>query len=75
MSIEKYLNEYSYLGDKIIIFKNENLTNMQYSLIKCLLLSECDYLIGNPISTFIECAYWFGDAKAKFYPVENLFHE
>jgi len=39
--------------------QSENMTFLQYSTIKLLVLSKCDHFIGSRISTFTELVYWF----------------
>jgi hypothetical protein len=45
------------------------LTNFQTSYVKCRWLSHAHIMIGHPVSSFIEMAWWFGGAKATFIPV------
>jgi len=47
----------------VIHFNKENLTQLQYVIIKILLLSKCTHLICNRISTFSELVYWFGECN------------
>jgi hypothetical protein len=45
------------------------LTDFQNSYLKCRWLSHAHIMIGHPLSTFIEMAWWFGGAKATFIAV------
>ena len=37
--------------------------NIQDALIDVLLLAECKKILGTKLSTFTECAWWFGGCK------------
>lgn len=52
-----------------ILKKNEKLNDLQFSVIKMLLLSKCDYLIANRVSTFTELIFWFSKCKIKVHPL------
>jgi hypothetical protein len=52
-----------------ILEKRDEVTNIQYALIKALTLSRCPYVIGNRISTFTELIFWFGECKSVMYPI------
>ena len=53
----------------IIIFREEDVNHLQYSIIKLLLLSKCGILIGNKLSTFTELSFWFSGCNQKVIPV------
>jgi hypothetical protein len=54
-----------YLKDYNIITYNkpDHITQLQYAVIKMLLLSKCNYFICNRISTFSELVFWFSGCK------------
>ena len=49
------LNNY----DIITYEKNDNITLLQYTIIKMLLLSKCNFFVCSRISTFSELVFWF----------------
>jgi len=70
----------SYLNDYIELFKTHDVTlnvlsrkeylnELQFSIIKILLLSRCQYLIANRISTFSELIFWFSKCAIKVSPL------
>jgi len=52
-----------------VLEKRDEITTIQYALIKALTLSRCPYVIANRISTFSELIFWFGECKPLMYPV------
>jgi len=55
--------------DYIILNKSESINDIQYAVIKALVLSNCNYFIGNRISTFSELVFWFSRCKINVYTV------
>jgi len=53
----------------ILLTKKAELNDIQHAIVKALILSNCNYFIGNRISTFSELVFWFGKHKTKVYPV------
>jgi hypothetical protein len=72
---EEYLQDYINLFENyknITIFvlkKPDHLNYTQFALIKVLILSKCNFLIANRISTFSELIFWFGKCKIKVFPL------
>lgn len=69
-----YINEYIELFDKLKIkhhiLRKQNYQNeLQFAIYKMLILSKCNFLIGNRISTFTELIYWFSLCKIKVFTV------
>ena len=69
-----YISEYeSYFKSKnlsyLILNKNEQINDLQYAIIKVLILAKCNYFIGNRISTFSELVFWFSKHQTKVYTV------
>lgn len=65
-----FLNNYDV--EIIILEKNNNLleiNELQFAIIKVLVLSKCNYLIANRISTFSELIFWFSKCKIKVIPL------
>ena len=75
-SIDNHEYEQSYINffesmniNYHILKKNENMNDLQFAVIKMLLLSKCDYLIANRVSTFTELIFWFSKCKIKVHPL------
>jgi hypothetical protein len=67
---DKYLEYFKNRNLKCLILnKNERINDIQYALIKALILAKCNYFIGNRISTFSELVFWFSKHKTKVYTV------
>ena len=72
---EEYLQDYidlfeNYKNKNLFVLKKPNyLNDTQFSLIKVLILSKCNFLIANRISTFSELIFWFGKCKIKVFPL------
>ena len=67
-----YLHEYVGMEgrlERVEFQPPPGLTNFQLSYLKCRWLSHAHIMIGHPVSSFIEMAWWFGGAKATFIPV------
>jgi hypothetical protein len=69
-----YINEYiEYFKSKnlscLILNKNEHINDIQYAIIKVLILAKCNYFIGNRISTFSELVFWFSKHQTQVYTV------
>lgn len=69
-----YIDEYiNYIRSKnksyTILNKNDKINDIQYAFIKVLILAECNYFIGNRISTFSELVFWFSKHNTKVYTV------
>ena len=67
--IDSVLPEYleylkSYNVNVVTYTKPENITQMQYSAASMLIASKCNMLVCSRLSTFAECIWWFGGAKA-----------
>jgi len=61
-------NEYSNFLEKYNIIeyiKPSHITELQYAVIKMLLLAKCEYLICNRISTYSELVFWFSKCTQK----------
>lgn len=68
----EYLHEYVGVEGRLqrVEFQTPfDLTDFQLSYVKCRWLSHAEIMIGHPMSTFIEMAWWFGGAKATFIAV------
>lgn len=64
--LDNYINLFSSLNINCTILQNNNnLDDIQFVLIKILILSKCNYLIGNRISTFTELVFWFSNLNIK----------
>ena len=55
--------------ETIILNKNENMNDIQYALVKALVLAKCNYCIANRISTFSELIFWFSKHETLMYTV------
>ena len=67
---QDYINFFESMNiNYYILKKNERLNDLQFAVIKMLLLSKCDYLIANRVSTFTELIFWFSMCKIKVYPL------
>ena len=69
-----YINEYEILFNElqisyIILQENESYNKIQNALFKMLVLSKCNLLIANRISTFSELIFWFSKCNITVYPV------
>jgi hypothetical protein len=62
---EKEYSQFTYITYK----KPAHITFLQYSCIKMLILSNCNTLICNRISTFSEMIYWISRCKQKVIPL------
>jgi len=47
-----------------ISYDRMSILGNQQGLVDMLLLSKCGNILGSPLSTFTECAWWFGGCKA-----------
>lgn len=59
------------LNGKVVIeyIKPANISELQYAVIKMLLLSKCNYFICNRISTYSELVFWFSRCKQTVIPL------
>ena len=59
------------LKDNLVIeyIKPEYISELQYAVIKMLLLSKCNYFICNRISTYSELVFWFSRCSQKVLPL------
>lgn len=55
--------------ETIILNKSECINDIQYAIVKALVLAKCNYCIGNRISTFSELIFWFSKHETIMYPV------
>lgn len=65
-----YANEYlkfisSYPVSVILLKHPTDQNDTQYSFVKMLVLSKCNTIIANKVSTFTDLVFWFGDCKPK----------
>lgn len=70
--INEYINLFNSLNISYTILENEldnNLNELQKTVIKMLTLSNCNFLIGNRISTFTELIFWFSKCNINILPV------
>ena len=68
--LDKYQELFKKINIEIIIFnKSEYINDIQYAIIKALLLAKCNYCIGNRISTFSELIFWFSKHETIMYTV------
>ena len=70
--INEYVEYCKEIQPDINIFIIDNYLNMsklQNSILKVLLLSQCPDFICNRISTFSELVFWFGKCKQNIYPL------
>lgn len=71
---EEYLQNYidllqDYKDVNLIILKKNQLNDIQFAMFKVLILSKCDFLIANRISTFSELIFWFSKCKINVFPL------
>lgn len=71
---EDYLQKYiellqEYKDVKLIILQKNQLNDIQFAITKVLILSKCDFLIANRISTFSELIFWFSKCKIQVFPL------
>jgi len=68
-NIKYHFNEV--LNGKHVIeyIKPVNISELQYAVIKMLLLSKCNYFICNRISTYSELVFWFSRCKQRVVPL------
>jgi hypothetical protein len=71
---DSYLNDYielfnSYDITLFVLSRKEYLNELQFAIIKVLLLSKCQHLVANRISTFSELIFWFSKCAIKVYPL------
>jgi hypothetical protein len=71
---ENYIKDYDILFkdlNKPVLFlnKNTNINQLQSAMIKVLILSKCNYFIGNRQSTFSELVFWFSKHQTKVFTV------
>lgn len=52
-----------------ILNKNDGINDIQYAIIKALILAKCNYFIGNRRSTFSELVFWFSKHQTNVYTV------
>ena len=68
--LDEYINFLkSFNVDIILLNKSNNINDIQFALFKVLILSKCNYFIGNRISTFSELVFWFSKHKTEVYSV------
>jgi hypothetical protein len=68
--IEQYLEYFKQRNIPCLILNKSELVNdIQYAIIKALILAKCNYFIGNRISTFSELVFWFSKHQTQVYPV------
>jgi hypothetical protein len=68
--LDKYIELFNERNiETIVLNKNENINDIQYAIIKALVLAKCNYCIGNRISTFSELIFWFSKHETIMYPV------
>jgi hypothetical protein len=71
---DSYAEEYVKLLESknvrvIALKKDGRLNPLQFAIVKVLVLSGCDYLVANRISTFSELVFWFSRCKIKVSPL------
>jgi hypothetical protein len=72
---EEYLHEYTELFKNykninlFILKKPDHLNDTQFAILKVMILSKCNFLIANRISTFTELIFWFSKCKIKVFPL------
>lgn len=67
---QEYSNLFKELNiDHILLTKSDELNDIQYAVTKALVLSKCNYFIGNRISTFSELVFWFSKCTIDVYTV------
>jgi hypothetical protein len=68
--LDKYIELFNERNiETIVLNKTENINDIQYAIIKALVLAKCNYCIGNRISTFSELIFWFSKHETIMYPV------
>lgn len=68
--IHKYLEYFKTKNISCLILnKSDQINDIQYAIIKVLILAKCNYFIGNRISTFSELVFWFSKHKTQVYTV------
>lgn len=68
---ENVLPEYYELlkGHKVVFYKQEGLSDLQYAAINLLLCAKGDYMVCSRLSTFSECIWWFSRCQQKVIPL------
>lgn len=65
-----YDNLFKELGIEHILLKRSDYINeIQYAIVKVLILGKCNFFIGNRISTFSELVFWFSKMAVKVFTV------
>jgi len=68
--LDKYIELFNEINiETIILNKSEIINDIQYAIIKALVLAKCNYCIGNRISTFSELIFWFSKHETLMYTV------
>ena len=68
--LDKYIELFNERNiETIVLNKTENINDIQYAIIKALVLAKCNFCIGNRISTFSELIFWFSKHETIMYPV------
>lgn len=67
--IDDYLQLFHELNIPYVVLAIDNLNDIQYAVCKMLLLSKCNYFIGNRISTFSELVFWFSKHNINVFTV------
>jgi hypothetical protein len=68
--LAEYCQFLSQLGLKVVYLgRDESWNAIQHAFINMLVLSRCDCLVGNRISTYTELSYWFSGLKLQVIPV------
>jgi len=53
----------------VILSKENSINDLQFAIIKIILLSKCNYFIANRISSFSELVFWFSKCNIKVFPL------
>lgn len=68
--INKYIEYFKNRNiEYIILEKSSDINDIQFAISKGLILSKCNYFIGNRSSTFTELVFWFSKHSIKVYTV------
>jgi hypothetical protein len=68
--LEEYVEHLVKFPVKIYLLKKaSHINELQFALIKTLVLSKSHFLIGSRISTFTELIFWFSECKIKVTPI------
>jgi len=67
--LDKYIELFNERNIETIVLNKTEINDIQYAIIKALVLAKCNYCIGNRISTFSELIFWFSKHETIMYPV------